>query len=393
MWRLCVGCGACASLCPEKKVSLMDVVSDGMRPVIPGENCEGCKDCLLVCPGLEAPLRQVESGPWGPIIQIWEGYSADEELRFRGSSGGVASALTLFALQGALAGGVIHIAADQNEPWKNKTVLSKTHSELLQRTGSRYSPASPCDSLHLALESSEKTIFIGKPCDIQALRKAQALWPDLKEKIYLAISIFCAGTPSTRGLLELFRKLGLKAQDVGELRFRGDGWPGRFRITLKGEREPKVSLSYKESWGMLQAYRPFRCHLCPDGTGEFADISCGDPWYREVGNEEKGYSLVLVRTKRGKEVLQNGIEAGYFNLKRVGEDLLMRSQPELLRKKGSVWGRIFALRAMGIPAPRYPGWALNRYWLTLPASVKARSLFGTWRRAIVRGYWRKKKET
>ena len=60
-------------------------------------------------------------------------------------------------------------------------------------------------------------------------------------------------------------------------------------------------MSYMESWGFLQRYRPYRCYLCPDGTGELADLSCGDPWYREILEDEPGHSLVVVRTERGKE--------------------------------------------------------------------------------------------
>lgn len=70
-----------------------------------------------------------------------------------------------------------------------------------------------------------------------------------------------------------------------------------------------------ESWGFLQKYRPYRCHLCPDGTGEFADISCGDPWYREIKEHETGYSLALARTQRGREILHAAIDAGYAVLK------------------------------------------------------------------------------
>jgi coenzyme F420 hydrogenase subunit beta len=56
--------------------------------------------------------------------------------------------------------------------------------------------------------------------------------------------------------------------------------------------------------------RPFRCYLCPDGATEHADISCDDPWYREIRKEEPGYSLVLVRTERGRRILQAVLAAG-----------------------------------------------------------------------------------
>ena len=96
-WRLCTGCGACVYICPEKKIHLVDVINDGLRPVLKDENCKSCEDCLKVCPGYEIahePTKDHEKGihslrrDWGPILEIWEGYASDPEIRFLGSSGG-----------------------------------------------------------------------------------------------------------------------------------------------------------------------------------------------------------------------------------------------------------------------------------------------------------------
>ena len=47
-WRLCLGCGACAYICPEGKVSLTDFVEEGIRPIIETDQCESCAACLQV---------------------------------------------------------------------------------------------------------------------------------------------------------------------------------------------------------------------------------------------------------------------------------------------------------------------------------------------------------
>ena len=122
-------------------------------------------------------------------------------------------------------------------------------------------------------------------------------------------------------------------------------------------------MSYEDSWGFLQQYRPFRCHLCPDGTGEFSDISCGDPWYREPRDGEAGSSLVLVRTERGMKILQGAMREGYVQLTRVPDGLLEASQRNLLEKRRSVWGRILAMKAMLVPFPRMKGFHLFSNWL------------------------------
>lgn len=397
-WRMCIGCGACAYACQERKIVLKDIEEDGIRPFLVDSECKGCPDCMTVCPGLETV--HVAGGPlendlvrglnvgWGPVLELWEGYASDPRFRFEGSSGGAASALAAFCLEKGLADGVMHIGASGTGSLRNRTFYSRSAEELLARTGSRYSPASPCDSLELIEKGKGSGVFIGKPCDVAGLRKSESLRPSLREKVALAIGIFCAGTPSTRGTLDLLKKLVVEPDEVEELRYRGRGWPGMATVRLKGQDEVHRQLTYMEAWGFIQKYRPFRCYLCPDGTSEFADISCGDPWYREIGEGEAGYSLVLVRNEKGRAVLRGARDAGYLTLKPVEPAVLVQSQVNLLGKRQAIWGRLFALKAIGIPAPRLKGFSLFENWLALPFTEKIRSMAGTAKRAIQRKYYR-----
>lgn len=294
---------------------------------------------LKVCPGYETShdargkvtdgyLEELRKG-WGPIFEVWEGYAADPEMRYYVSSGGLASALALYCLEKKRMYGVLHTGADENIPYLNKTVMSRTKRELLERTGSRYAPASPCDGLEDVEKAPQQCVFIGKPCDVTGVRKAQRLKQKLSDNIDLAISIFCAGTPSTQGTLDLLKQLHPKTDEVELLRYRGQGWPGKFSIKIKGEAQTREVMTYEDSWGFMQKYRPYRCHLCPDGTGEFSDIACGDPWYREISSDEQGYSLALVRTPKGREILRGAIDAGYVVLKQVDPGILRKSQINL----------------------------------------------------------------
>jgi coenzyme F420 hydrogenase subunit beta len=282
----------------------------------------------------------------------------------------------------------MHIGASKTEPWRNQTFYSRSTEELLERTGSRYSPASPCDSLEVLEEGKGSGVFIGKPCDVVGLRKSESLRPSLRGKVALAIGIFCAGTPSTRGTLDLLKKLDVEPGEVEELRYRGRGWPGMATVRFKGQEKIQSRLTYMEAWGFLQKYRPYRCYLCPDGTGEFADLSCGDPWYRKIREGEAGYSLIVVRNEKGRRVLREAMEAGYLTLKPMEPDVLVRSQKNLLEKRQAIWGRLLALKALGIPTPRLEGFSLFENWLALPFSEKIRSVAGTARRAIQRKYYR-----
>jgi coenzyme F420 hydrogenase subunit beta len=102
--KLCTGCGVCAYLAPDE-VRMADVLDQGRRPlpVLPAQpGRRGAADALGCCPGvrLEHETRRPAPGEiaelraaWGPVRAIWEGYAADPQIRFAGSSGGVATAL------------------------------------------------------------------------------------------------------------------------------------------------------------------------------------------------------------------------------------------------------------------------------------------------------------
>lgn len=396
-WRLCIGCGACAYVCQEGKLELFDIEDQGIRPVLTGGECGSCLDCVAVCPGVgmahplevggEGFLKELSVG-WGPILDVWEGYASDPKVRFQGSSGGLASALALYCIEEGGLSGVVHVGNDNVVRHRNITVFTKKKSEIIPTMGSRYSPASPCDSLNLIENAGGPCGFIGKPCDVEGLRKAQSLRPGLNEKVGVAIGIFCAGTPSTKGTLDLLAKHGIEAQDVEEIRYRGRGWPGWFAARLRCESDWRELANYKDAWGFLQKYRPYRCYLCPDSTSEFADISCGDPWYRPIDDGDPGRSVILVRTEKGRQVVEGALKAGYVQLEVVEPDVLVLSQKELLQKRGAIWGRLLTMKVFGVPAPRFAGFYLFRNWLRLSTIGKLRTIVGTARRIVARQYRR-----
>ena len=89
-WRLCLGCGACASICPIRGVRLVDFLEEGIRPVVETDQCGDCRDCLEVCPGFETDHSEINERPGaiaelapicGPVLEIWEGHATDPHVR------------------------------------------------------------------------------------------------------------------------------------------------------------------------------------------------------------------------------------------------------------------------------------------------------------------------
>jgi len=401
--QLCCGCGVCAYLSPDE-IEMVDTRDYGRRPLLregaPRDRRSG--EAMRACPGIRlehtfdpedpALIPELTTG-WGPVREIWEGYAADPEIRFAGSSGGAASALALFCIERLGFHGFLHIAARPDLPYLNHTVLSTTRAEIFAATGSRYAPASPCDRLQMIEDAPGPCAFIGKPCDVAGLQAARRLRPELDRKVGLTIAIFCAGTPTTRATLALLARMGVSdPASVISLRYRGNGWPGNAAVRFRtpagiAERE----LTYAQSWGeVLTNDKQWRCNLCPDHTGEFADIAVGDPWYREIPQGEPGRSLVLARTERGQRILRTALAAGYLSLARAAPAILPASQPNLLQARGAVWGRILALRVVGLPTPaRLSGVTFKLWWKHLSIRARIRSLVGTLRRVIGRALWRR----
>jgi len=391
-WRMCLGCGACAYACPENRVRLVDFLAEGIRPVVEAGDCGSCQKCLDVCPAVQSDFRGAGADSfakaWGPVVAIWEGHATDPEIRFKGSSGGALTAIGAYCVEVLGMHGVLHIAQDPDDPIRNRTRLSCTREELVAATGSRYSPACVCNGLGLVEKAPSACVVVGKPAEIAAVANARKLRPELDRKIGVTLSFFCAESPSTRGTVALLEKLGVDPASVGELRYRGNGWPGNFAPVKKGERDPCRKMTYRESWAFLQAYRPWSVQLWPDGTGELADISCGDPWYVEPDGANPGFSLVVARTARGREIIEGAMAKGYLALTPAGNEKLVKSQAGLVAKKGAIRGRRLALQILGLPVTRLEGMDLRHNWKPLAFGEKLRATLGTLRRILTRKLYR-----
>ncbi|HPS03549.1 MAG TPA: Coenzyme F420 hydrogenase/dehydrogenase, beta subunit C-terminal domain, partial [Candidatus Sumerlaeota bacterium] len=396
-WQLCMGCGACHAACRKNGVHLVNIESEGIRPLFRPEVCDTCTDCLSVCPGYRVDVKSLHETKrtpdnaereFGKTLEIWEGYATDPEVRYRGSSGGLISMLTLYCIEKRGMSFALHTGMDESRPWLNRTVVSRTREEVLARTGSRYAPASPCEGLEKIAQNDGPCVFVGKPCDVAGAYMLAQQNPALHKNLGLSLSFCCAGTPSTRGTLDWLDTLQISPNQVESLNYRGEGWPGGLRVRQSADSHESF-VPYAECWGKLTSYVCWRCRLCPDGLGRLSDITCGDAWQSYQGEpdgqaEDSGRSIVLVRTERGREILHGAMEAGYITLNAIGSDDVLKAQVNLLAKRKDLFGRLLALRLFRIPIPRYEGFSLFASWLYLPFLQQVRSVLGTVKRIVVR---------
>jgi len=397
--NLCTGCGACAGAFPDF-IRMVDDPLNGRRPVVAEGAAarDAARQAVQLCAGVGAdfttlPRADAIDRDWGPVLAAWQGHAADDDIRHRGSSGGAVTALALYALQSGLVQGVAHIAARAEDPRLNEAVISRDRAALLRGAGSRYAQASPAEVLGDIAAGTEAVAFVGKPCDVASVAKAAAGDAALAAKLPLTIGIFCAGAPNLNATEKLLDRLEVpKGARLTDLRYRGAGWPGLMQarwLDEAGVEHTSKGIPYAEGWGrILQADRRWRCRICTDHSGAFADIAVGDPWHTPPeGNEDAGRSLIVARTPRGLALIEAAIAAGVLVATPEGRDAIAKAQPGLAATQGAVWGRRLAMRMVGMPVPADRGLPLFRFWLGLPLRAKVSSLAGTLRRIVKARLW------
>jgi coenzyme F420 hydrogenase subunit beta len=392
---LCLGCGLCAGIGDSANPSIVmeDTLAGYRRPVarqaVPDDQARVIDE---ICPGLNIVHHDQEDEAayhpsWGPVLESRQGWSTDDKLRLQASSGGALSAVLVHLLETGAVDYVLQTGVSDASPLRNMMAVSRHPDDVFDRAGSRYAPSSPLQDIASRLESSERFVFVGKPCDIAGLRALSRRDPRVAERIPYMLAFMCAGVPSYRGTDAVLTAMGIDdpATVVG-FRYRGDGWPGYATATLPDG--STRTMTYNDSWGgVLNRHLQFRCKICPDGTGEFADITFADGWNCDAHgyplfDEEDGRSLILTRTRKGEALLQAAIGSGHVAAKPIGIDALRQIQPFQTRRKGFVLSRLAAMLAVGRRPPRFRNLRLVRMMWALGLRENVRSYLGAQRRLV-----------
>jgi len=363
--NLCTGCGTCASLCPQGLIKMHKNNEKGVYiPVLELEECNNCNLCLDVCPGHSVDFNKLNKfifgkNPDNMLLGNYEncytGHAVDSNIRYNSSSGGLITSLLIFALEEGLIDGAVVTKMSEENPLEPKVFIAKTREDIIEASKSKYCPVPANIAIRSILDSEGKFAFVGLPCHIHGIRKAEMLNKKLREKIVLHIGIFCGHTPNFLGTEYLLYRLGINKEQVKKIDYRGEGWPGSMTISLKnGDKEIVNKSAY---WGDLfgkKFFTPLRCTLCTDGVCEFADISFGDAWLPEFLYDKKGVSIIVSRNKIGNDILQLAKSRKKIQLERVNGDKIIQSQEWVLNfKKRDLNVRFFLFNLFGRAVPFY----------------------------------------
>ena len=374
----CVGCGLCQA-CSKAELQIND---KGFSYPVSGE-----QEWLdKVCPIGNLPAREYDDSTiWGRSETVCFGWSNNPELRMHASSGGIISEIACYLLKTGQVDGVIHVCADTDNQTTNNTTISYSREDVIKKAGSRYSISHPLDIIR-ELDPAKKYAFIGKPCDVVALRNYQEMNPENIEIVPILLSFFCMGLPSVQAQEKLLKALDSDISRCKSLTYRGNGWPGYATVVNKDG--TSVQIDYDSSWGKIlgRDLMP-ACRFCLDGIGEAADISCGDAWYigdngKPDFSEHEGRNVVFARTPRGLDIINDMINEGTATFKKVEdpEAYLPRIQRSQFFRRASMSSRIAALRLMRKPYPKYPKGLMNSYSKHITLKERIKVFLGTCKR-------------
>lgn len=333
---LCLGCGTCAGICPERALTME--YSSGNRtyaPLIDSGACTACGICRNVCPGLHvepAGSGDDQLDKVGTYEKCFLAYANDEEIRYRSSSGGVATALSLHLLeQGPAVVVGTRMKGGQGSLFDTEPVVCASKDDLLSVMGSKYCPSAPNTAIRTLGESPAKSAaFIGLPCQVRGISRSLAFKPLKGMEQVLTIGLLCGGMRGQEATEWILKKYHVDKGMVQKIRsHRGWGWPGNMLIQLKsGEELMKIPyMDFHDEF--FESWQPWRCSLCLDRTSKSADISLGDAWLPELKKDGSGTSLIIARTPKGLRLVEEAIEHGAVTAQEIDRETLMRTQTGL----------------------------------------------------------------
>lgn len=361
---LCTGCGACVALCPNSAIKLTKDNSRGVYlPVIDDAVCNQCGICFDVCPGYSVDFKELNRNIFGKEtedillgnrLSCYIGYATDYKIRANSASGGLVTALLIFALEKGLIDGALVTRMKSDHPLEPEPFIARTKEEILSAAKSKYCPVPANIALKEVLESEGRYAVVGLPCHIQAIRKAESINTRLKERILLHFGLVCNHAPSFLATEYLLQKLGISKNQVSKINYRGKGWPGQMTITLKNGGTKLVPYLSESYWGVAfqSFFYPIRCTMCTDKICELADISFMDAWLPELSQDRVGKSLIVLRNQAGEELLERALIAKVVKLKEVSDDKVIQSQSlALVRRQYSA--RLSLLKKFRKAVPNY----------------------------------------
>jgi coenzyme F420 hydrogenase subunit beta len=205
-----------------------------------------------------------------------------------GQDGGVATALLVSGMQKGLFDAAIVV--QRTDGYRSEAIVAENVDEIVKAKGTKYLRVKMMSKLGELINKGKKKIaMVGTACEVRAARKIQERvldeFPDVDITI---IGLFCFEAFDYEKLKEETQRLLGVDLDKSE---KTQIHKGKYIVRIEGK-------EYSTSVRDLSKAVEKGCVYCDDFTAKLADISVGS-----VGSED-GYSTVIVRSQKGKKLLE-----------------------------------------------------------------------------------------
>lgn len=309
--KMCSGCSVCSVICPVKCITMSPGTLGALFPKADNTQCIHCGKCETVCPMLHAEeMKHV------PIQQpVYAAYSAKQEIRSGGSSGGMFETIAAKLISQ----GYRVYGAAFDDTLRLHCIHADTVEELSPLLKSKYLQSDISSAYPRILEDLEqgkKVLVVSTPCQIAALKR----YLQKKYENLLLVDFLCHGVPSQvffdRCKSYEEKKHGYKILSYAfRTKIQGGATPHYFTVvTEKNGKIQSFTKPYFRSvfYAFFQKYISLResCYECVfSERGRVSDLTIADfhdieKYVPEV-NRFDGVSTVILNTEKGETLFDS----------------------------------------------------------------------------------------
>lgn len=331
--NLCYGCGTCNVICAHNAISMQFDAIGRLAPVIDSSKCNDCGLCYNNCPSLdlkEIVLPDSNDKYLGQIKDIFIGKATDQKIFKNAQSGGLVTAVIKYLFDSGKIDAAIMCRVEDAKEYTAKAVVITSAEDLYSCQKSSYVPIDIVSAMREAV-CYDSIAVVGTGCHIQGIRALQQ-FNKYKEKIKFTLGLICDRTlcKTVTQVLYGFHAPTQKKRLVWRDKTQ-DYKTARLLIKTKDK-----LISEIPSWQRHVLKDPFtnpRCRICFDKLNTGADVVFGDPWGMEGVDWQNGMSLVLTRSSKGAEIIQNLIDEEKAELEPAPLDQVIKGQSIEQRKE------------------------------------------------------------
>lgn len=306
----CCGCTACANICPVHAITMKKDTEGFLYPEVDKNICIHCGKCIQVCSFHE--LSEIDRP-----LQSLRAYGVkhnDIAERSTSRSGGAFVAFSDIIM--AEGGSVYGAEMGKDFTVSHGRATNKTQRDQMKKA--KYVQSEMGNTFLQAeqdLKQGKPVLFSGTPCQVAGLQSyLEARKVDMAKLV--CCDLVCHGVPSPSVWKDYLKLIEEKYRGkITEAQFRDKefGWDTHLEsFVVEGRKKKVVTREYTDLFYQHIMFRP-SCHNC-----QFAnlhrpgDLTLADFWGIEKHdpkfNDNKGVSLVLVSTEKGRKLFEQAKE-------------------------------------------------------------------------------------